>query len=225
MAFKDNVRLEQIYFSNLKKTIKALNDWKQTETVTELSDVLNSCIESNEAILLLYKNIGECWNDLSSFIAADRAKLEELAGVVSSEKDEINAKIDDVNNYLVNRLATVEERLDNLERHVYDNYVEKVLFVEEDGNTFRIRDFNDETKYYTYDDLFEMFYNEQIKPALYYVDVNYYEILSLSCINKGDGDIVFSTVNFGDGGLFHYEVKVYHSGTVYVSKTMMQQGQ
>lgn len=115
MGFKDNIRLEQIYFANLKRNITTLKAWKDREADVKTLDVINSCIEADEAILLLYKNLGEEWNELTAYIAEEKAHLEELKAEFETFKGEINEKIDDVNNYLVGRVSALEDRVAELE--------------------------------------------------------------------------------------------------------------
>ena len=120
MTFKDNVRIEQIYFAKLKNIVNTLSAWKTGETDTKTADILESCIQADETILLLYKNLGEAYNELSSFIVAEKAELEGVKADLSNFKDEINEKVDDVNNYLMGRVSALEDRVTELENDVTD---------------------------------------------------------------------------------------------------------
>ena len=115
MGFKDNMRLEQIYFANLKRNIATLKAWKESEADAKTLDVLNSCIEADEAIILLYKNLGEEWNELTAYIVEEKGRLEALKAELEAFKGEINEKVDDVNNYLVNLIRELEARVEIIE--------------------------------------------------------------------------------------------------------------
>ena len=108
MSFKESYRAEVKAFQELKSSIELLKTWKENEEPGKTLDVLNACISADKAIILLYKNIGEAWNDLASQIVADKAALEALKSELESTKDETNEKIDEVNNYLNGRLNTLE---------------------------------------------------------------------------------------------------------------------
>lgn len=118
MAFKESVRLEQIYFKNLQTMVGTLKAWKGATTSEELNDVIDSCIAANNAILLLYKNIGECWNDAVSLIVKNQEELNAVKTELSSYHTEINEKIDDVNNYLMNLIRELQEAVSILQMQI-----------------------------------------------------------------------------------------------------------
>lgn len=119
MTFREGYRLERKYFRNLQTLIGTLKSWKGTEEDKGiLSDILTSCIESNAAILLLYRNLGECYNVLLSLIEKDEKALEALKNLVEEYKVEINEKIDEVNNYLNSLIVDLQTRVENLEARV-----------------------------------------------------------------------------------------------------------
>jgi len=118
MAFKESVRLEQIYFKNLQTMVGTLKAWKGATTSEELNDVIDSCIAANNAILLLYKNIGECWNDAVSLIVKNQEELAGLKTELASYHTEINEKIDDVNNYLMNLIRELQEAVGILQKQI-----------------------------------------------------------------------------------------------------------
>ena len=115
MAFKDNMRLEQIYFQNIKSTIDVLKSWKGETEDAKTTDIIDAVISCDSAVLLLYKNIGECWNELTAQIQKEMKDLEELKTKVENYHDELNEKIDDVNNYIMAIIREIEGRLDSLE--------------------------------------------------------------------------------------------------------------
>lgn len=116
MAFKDNMRLEQIYYANLKTLIEELRRWKDGEENSGVvSTLLESCIQGNSAIILLYKNLGEEWNELTALLQKTNKDLVDLKDLVEEYKDEINEKIDEVNNYLLALIRDLEQRMDAVE--------------------------------------------------------------------------------------------------------------
>lgn len=115
MAFKDNLRLEYVYFQNIKSTIDVLKSWKGETEDGKTTDIIDAVIGCDSAILLLYKNIGECWNELTAQIQKEMKDLGELKEKVENYHDELNEKIDDVNNYIMAIIREIEERLDSLE--------------------------------------------------------------------------------------------------------------
>lgn len=118
MAFKENQRIEQIYFSNLKKTIDVLRRWKEGETDLKTADVLQALIDADSAILMMYKNLGEAYAETVSMIEEEKAGLVSLQAELTDFKGEINAKIDEVNSYLLSLIRALEERVDELEGRV-----------------------------------------------------------------------------------------------------------
>lgn len=133
MAFKDSIRLEQIYFKNLQTMVGTLKAWKGATTSEELNDVIDSCISANNAILLLYKNIGECWNDAVSLIVKNQEELTALKTELASYHTEINEKIDDVNNYLMNLIRELQEAVGVLQMQI--QYRTRIVAWNEDEQT------------------------------------------------------------------------------------------
>ena len=120
MAFKENQRIEQIYFSNLKRTIDVLRRWKEGETDLKTADVLQALIDADSAILMMYKNLGEAYAETVSMIEEEKAGLVSLQAELTDFKGEINAKIDEVNSYLLSLIRTLEDRVTELEGSVSD---------------------------------------------------------------------------------------------------------
>lgn len=118
MTFKENQRIEQIYFSNLKNTIDVLRRWKEGETDLKTADVLQALIDADSAILVMYKNLGEAYAETVSMIEEEKAGLVSLQAEFTDFKGEINAKIDEVNSYLLSLIRALEERVDELEGRV-----------------------------------------------------------------------------------------------------------
>lgn len=116
MGFKENIRAEQKHFLNLKTLVSLLSRWASDEKDAKTVDILNSCIEADKTLILLYKNLGEIWNELAGAIVAEKARLEALRSEVSEFKDEVNGKIDEVNNYLLSLIRDLETRVEILEK-------------------------------------------------------------------------------------------------------------
>lgn len=131
MTVKENLRIEAVYFAKLKSNIKDLKEHALSTDPGKLRDILNNCIEADEALLMCYKNIGDCWNSLSSFIADDRAKIETLSAELDSFKGEINSKIDEVNNYLVSRLSMLEERVTEIETFLLNTTRVRIYYIDD----------------------------------------------------------------------------------------------
>ena len=150
MAFKENQRIEQIYFSALKKNIDALRKWKTGETDLKTADVLDALINADSALLLLYKNLGEAYAETVSMIEAEKAALEALRADVESFKTSINGKIDEVNSYLLSLIRSLEERVDelsgrvsNIEHTLSATNRTKIFYIDEiDQDQFTIYDWN-----------------------------------------------------------------------------------
>lgn len=115
MAFKDTARAEAKYFQNLKTLIEALKKWRALENPPKTEDILDSCIEANKALILLYKNAGEIYNELVSLFVKQQSELIALKEALDSMMKELNEKIDDVNNYLNGRISELEGRVEALE--------------------------------------------------------------------------------------------------------------
>lgn len=112
MAFVEQLRLEKVYFKNLLTMIGTLRSWKDNpENKGEISDVLDSCIQANVAILQLYRNIGEEWTELSALIEKVGKELEALKDDVINYEGEINEKVDGVNNYLNALIQELEAQI------------------------------------------------------------------------------------------------------------------
>lgn len=116
MNAKDSLRVEAVYFAKLRDMIRKLEVMKETgNKPEELDTLIDSCIEANGAILILYKNLGEAWNDCVSLIQEQGKKLEDLKESVESYDEELNSKIDDINNYLNSQIGFLDARLAEVE--------------------------------------------------------------------------------------------------------------
>ena len=139
--FKENVRAEAQYFKSLKSLVASLSAWKNGSLDRTTEDIIDNCILADKTIIMLYKNLGEAWNELTAYILHNKAGLEKLKAELESFKDEINEKVDDVNNYLVNRINEIEDALQTLQEAF--NAMHKVHIYKArkiNGTTYKIYD-------------------------------------------------------------------------------------
>lgn len=111
MAFKDSLRLEQIYFQKLKDTIQTLKVLNEGENTEKEQDIIEGLVEACAAILLLYRNLGEEWNELTALIQKTMHDLVDLKEQSDAYHDELNEKIDEVNNYLNAAITVIEAEI------------------------------------------------------------------------------------------------------------------
>ena len=115
MTFTDGYRVERVYFERLKSLItilKSLKDGVEDETVRTL---IENAIDSDGAILLLYRNLGEAWAELADQVQKTRKMLQDLDEKTEKYHDELNERIDEVNNYLMALIRALEARMDAVE--------------------------------------------------------------------------------------------------------------
>lgn len=110
MSFTNSYRLERIYFEKLKDMINKLQPYLNEETDEKLKAILENSIDDNGAILLLYRNLGEAWTELSDLIKKADEKIEQTKEEAEKYHDELNERIDEVNSYLINALNVLDER-------------------------------------------------------------------------------------------------------------------
>ena len=113
--FKDSYRLERVYFEKLKSMISILKSFLENETDEKTRAILSNEIDDNGAILLLYRNLGEAWAELADLIQKLRNDLTELDEKEDAYHDELNERIDEVNNYLMALIRALEARMDAVE--------------------------------------------------------------------------------------------------------------
>lgn len=116
MAFTNSFRMERVYFERLKSMIDILKPYLNTETDEKLKSILENSIDDNGAILLLYRNLGECWAELSDLIKKANERIDSLDDKSEKYHDEINERIDEVNNYIMGILREIEARLETVEQ-------------------------------------------------------------------------------------------------------------
>ena len=113
--FKDTFRIERIYFEKLKTMIPVLKGYIENAQTEEARKLLENSVESDGAILLLYRNLGEAWAELADLIEKLRNELDKQNETIQEYHDELNAKIDDVNNYIMQVIREINARLDSIE--------------------------------------------------------------------------------------------------------------
>lgn len=116
MAFTNSFRMERVYFERLKSMIDILKPYLNTETDEKIKSILENSIDDNGAILLLYRNLGECWAELSDLIKKADEKIDSLDDKTERYHEELNERIDDVNNYIMQILREIDARLEVVEQ-------------------------------------------------------------------------------------------------------------
>lgn len=192
MKPKDSLRVEAVYFAKLRDMMRKLEVMKETgNKPEELETVIDSCIEANGAILLLYKNLGEAWNDCVSLIQEQGKKLEELKESVESYDDELNSKIDDINNYLNSQIGFLDARLAEVESRPSFKKLTMTMTEEpsQDGVTFVYHIWDGETEIQDFNTLKALY---DASPLLLYYDYeDDYETQSCGFASLGEVNIAF----------------------------------
>lgn len=123
MAFKDTYRLEKVYYENmwtLLKSLKALKENPSADTLATVNELLDNAIADNESIILIYKNLGELYAEVAQKFVDLLTDLKAIRDDLEMWKNEINEKIDDVNNYLMGHIRDLDDRVTSLEGRVSD---------------------------------------------------------------------------------------------------------
>ena len=123
MAFKDTYRLEKVYYENmwtLLKSLKALKENPSADEITKVNEILDDTIACNESIIIIYKNLGELYAEVAEKFADLLADLKAIRDDLEMWKNEINEKIDEVNNYLMGLIRDLDDRVTSLEGRVSD---------------------------------------------------------------------------------------------------------
>lgn len=123
MAFKDTYRLEKVYYENmwtLLKSLKALKENPSADTLATVNELLDNAIADNESIILIYKNLGELYAEVAQKFVDLLTDLKAIRDDLEMWKNEINEKIDDVNNYLMGHIRDLDDRITSLEGRVSD---------------------------------------------------------------------------------------------------------
>lgn len=149
MAFTNNFRIERIYFEKLKSNIDILKSYIEAGATGEALELLKNSVDVDGAVLLLYRNLGEAWAELADLIQKTQKDLKDLADKTEAYHDELNERIDEVNNYLMAlireldaRLQIVEQDLATMKRNKFYDLVENdgSYLIEKDGETVSFDD-------------------------------------------------------------------------------------
>lgn len=119
MKFTESFRMEKAYFQKLKNDIDIARSYIEAGAVDQARAVLESIVDVDGAVLLLYRNLGELWADLQARIEDLKKALQDLDGKTDKYHDELNEKIDEVNNYL---MALIRELQENQHLHICASY-------------------------------------------------------------------------------------------------------
>ena len=114
--FKNDYRLEAVYFQKLKSDIDIAKSYIERGAVDEAKALLENAVDVDGAVLLLYRNIGELWAELADRIEQTRKALDALEKKMNEYHDELNEKIDEINNYIIRLINALEARVEALER-------------------------------------------------------------------------------------------------------------
>lgn len=123
MAFKENFKLEETYYKNLKTLIVPLNDIRKKTKDRDTKDVLDVVVQCVGAILQILRHLNEEWNVLLSFIQKNADAIKEAVEKIDAYHDELNEKIDEVNNYLLSLIRELEAKVDALEMCTCKTYL------------------------------------------------------------------------------------------------------
>lgn len=139
--FKNDYRMEAVYFQKLKSDIDIAKSYITRGAVDEAKALLENAVDVDGAVLLLYRNIGELWSELADQIEQTRKALDALEKKMNDYHDELNEKIDEINNYIIRLINALEARVEALEREskvkfaflTYDS-TEQEYAIEMDGS-------------------------------------------------------------------------------------------
>lgn len=102
--------MEKAYFQKLKSDIDIARSYMKAGEDGQARAVLESIVDVDGAVLLLYRNLGELWADLASKLEDLRKDLRDLGDRMELYHDELNEKIDEINNYIMALIRDLDER-------------------------------------------------------------------------------------------------------------------
>lgn len=152
MTFTESFRMERVYFEKLKNNITDIKNLLAAGNTEDARILLENSVDVDGAVLLLYRNLGECWAELADQIKKTRDELDALKEATEAYHDELNEKIDNVNfvllrliNALDARLTVVENDLATMPRVkflslVYDENESAYSIQNADGETVSFED-------------------------------------------------------------------------------------
>ena len=95
-----------------------MGSWKNDPRRYSREEIIRVAKDACDSILMLYRLIGESWNDALNQIEKLSAELDALAAKTDAYHDELNEKIDEVNNYLNTQIKNLEIRVENIENSI-----------------------------------------------------------------------------------------------------------
>lgn len=131
MAFTNSYRMERIYFEKLKGMIDILKSYLDSETDQKARAIIENGIDADGAILLLYRNLGECWAEISDLFKKASERIDDLSEKTDKYHDELNERIDEVNNYIMAIIRELTARVEELEA-CCEEVQEKIEEIEEE---------------------------------------------------------------------------------------------
>lgn len=117
MTTRDNLRVEQVYFENLKRTMNELAA-KKSELDGTMQTLAENAVAADENIIMLYKNLCEAWIEAENLFKKVDTDTQAITERIDSLEKEFNEKIDEVNNYIVSITRALDERLTQAEEDI-----------------------------------------------------------------------------------------------------------
>ena len=117
MTTRDNLRVEQVYFENLKRTMNELAA-KKSELDGTMQTIAENAVAADENIIMLYKNLCEAWIEAENLFKKVDTDTQAITERIDSLEKEFNEKIDEVNNYIVSITRALDERLTQAEEDI-----------------------------------------------------------------------------------------------------------
>lgn len=117
MTTRDTLRVEQVYFENLKRTMNELAA-KKSELDGTMQTIAENAVAADENIIMLYKNLCEAWIEAENLFKKVDTDTQAITERIDSLEKEFNEKIDEVNNYIVSITRALDERLTQAEEDI-----------------------------------------------------------------------------------------------------------
>ncbi len=220
MAFTNNYRLERVYFERLKSMIDVLKSWLETETDEKTRTILENSIDDNGAILLLYRNLGEAWAELSDLIKKADEKIDSLDDKTEQYHDELNERIDEVNNYIVQILRELEARLEAVEQDLATMSRVKFLDLVEESGVYSLLDGETPVMFDSLNEMQEFPHYVIVRGEI--SGVQKYFIPKISDNDETTGEIYFYADNLANNELSETVVKIDASDLVTVTTETLE---
>lgn len=140
MDFKSSYRMEAVYFQKLKSDIDIVKSLMNDGNTEEARALLENAVDVDGAVLLLYRNLGDVWGELGAQIQKTNDALKELKETTDKYHEELNEKIDDVNNTIIRLLNALEDRVAAVEHDLATMSRVKILSLVNENGTYHIYD-------------------------------------------------------------------------------------